>query len=97
MRNFYLDEHDLLKHVRRRLSQDTPPRTAEPQHAAEENSPHKPKQRSLWQLVTSLGARRARRKPGIYPGAMPICVCALVKEGATRPLDSKHAAPGNAA
>lgn len=74
MRNFYLDEKDLLRHVRRRLNQDTP------QHALEENSPPKPKQRSLWKLVGSLNLRNVRRKSGIYTGSIPIGGCSLGKE-----------------
>lgn len=74
MRNFYLDENDLLKHVRRRLSQDTP------QHTTEENIPSKPKQHSLWKLVSSLNLRNVRRKPGISTGNIPICGCSLRKE-----------------
>jgi hypothetical protein len=75
MRNYYLDENDVLKHVRRRLSQDRP------QHTAEESSPRKPKQHSLWKLVSSLSARYMRRKPGgIYTGTISVCGCSLVKE-----------------
>ena len=74
MRNFYLDEKDLLKHVHRRLSQATP------QNIAKDTTPRKPRQRSLWKLVSGLNLRHVRRKSGISTGNIPICGSSLVKE-----------------